>query len=164
MSNVDFIYTDHPLKKLEYTLDDMFGEYEIKWWSSIDNSPVTGIKFSEGELQGSEEEVAGSLFLELIRYRVIKSGSVDFQYHKHHPENVKYASRASLNWLLNFIRRHLRGGTKKFYYAHLPVPFDSGSKKHVMKKIDLAKFNPKDKEFEFGYNTIWEFFDSSLNM
>jgi hypothetical protein len=159
MTATTFIYTDQPLSRTEYSLEDIFGE-EYMAFVFTEGLPLFGIHFSQEKLHEIDEEAAGNPFPELIRYRVVSFAG--FEYNKHYPENIKRSSRRSLDWLLEIARRHLRNGAKKFYYASLCTPTYWDKKKPKMKEIDLAKFRPKEKKFEFGSFTIWEFVDSSI--
>ena len=161
MSVITFIYTDLPLNKLEYNIEDMFDE-EYPLVISLDGSPVWGISFSKEKLHEIHEEATGHLFPELIRYHVIKSAGVYFEYNKHFPEGMKRSAQMCLDWLFSLVRDHLRSGAKKFYYSELWISFNPDKKKPKMEKIDLANFKPDDTEFSFGNFTIWEFVDSSI--
>ena len=158
MSNIDFIYTDIPLKNLEYTAEEILGGSRSRRVISLDGSPVLGIKFSELP-RNKNSEKWNVPNIGLIRYLVVR-GATFFEYSKDDP--WKEEDKKSLEWLLNLIGNHLRGGAKEFYYAHLWVSSGSDEKKPKLKEIDLAKFKPSEKRFDFGHHTIWKFVDSSI--
>jgi len=160
MSSIEFIYTDKPLKKLNYSVKDMIGADQVPW-VKFSGSPAPGVRFSEEELHKEAEEAAGHLFPGLKRY-LVRASTTSFQYNRSLPADQRESERKCLEWLLNLIRMHLKDGAEKFYYASLWYTFDPDVKKPKMKKIDLAKFIPDDNEFEFGRYTIWEFVDSSI--
>ena len=158
MSDIEYIYTDLPLNRLEYTAEEMIGRGQKMRYVSIDGSPAMGIKFSEVPPSRSRERW-NIPFIDLRRY-MITQGAVRFEYDKNDP--WERSDRMSLDWLLNFIRSHFKSGARKFYYARLWEGFDPDEKSPKLKKIDLAKFEPSEKGFKFGFHTIWEFVDSSV--
>jgi len=160
MSSVNFIYTDKPLKKLEYSIKDVIGE-DLSPFITFDKPLVTEVRFEE-KLSKEDEDATGHIFPDLKKYRII-TNTVSFQYSKNFPLEWKTSELKSLEWLLNLARDHLKTGAKKFYYAHLWYTFNPDCKKPKMKKIDLAKFKPNEKEFEFGRYSIWEFVDTDIN-
>ena len=158
MSKIEYIHTDLPLKKLKYMSDEILGGYQATRVMTIDGSPAEGVIFSEVPPRRSKEKW-NVPFLVLRRYMVTHC-AISFEYGKDGP--FREEDRRSLEWLLNFIKDHLRNGAKKFYYAYLWEGYDPDKKNPSMKKIDLAKFKLSEKGFDFGHHTIWEFVDSSI--
>jgi hypothetical protein len=159
MSDIEYIHTDLPLKKLEYTTKDIFGEYQMKSVITIDGSPAnfTEVRFKEVPPRRSQAKW-NIPFLELRRYWI--NSNIFFEYGKY--STFKEDGQKALEWLSNLIKDHLRSGAKKFYYATLCEAYDPDERNPKMKKIDLAKFKPSKRGFSFGDHTIWEFIDSSI--
>ncbi|MDR0791345.1 MAG: hypothetical protein LBE47_02270, partial [Methanomassiliicoccaceae archaeon] len=120
MSDIEYIHTDLPLKRLEYTMEEILGGYTSKRIISIDGSPI-GISLRFKEVPPRRSQAKWNIpFLELRRYWIVTS--VCFEYSKYNTYEIEY--KMSLEWLLNLITDHLRSGAKKFYYATLCEAYD----------------------------------------
>ena len=160
MSVIYFAYTDKRLKRSEYSLQEMLGDkHQLTGNTSLNGSPIPGIRFSKEELCRCDAEAAGHLFPDLRRY-LVHTGAVRFNYHK--TSSFKEGVRLCIEWLFDLIREHLRNGAKKFYFAQLWASYNPDERKPKNRKIDLANFELNDEEFDFGFYTVCEFVDSSM--
>jgi hypothetical protein len=159
MTTVRFIYTDRPISRTEYSPADIFGGGPEEIFLKPDGSPRMAVRLKEPS--ESDEKAAGHLFPGLMIYKV--NTVISFTYNtKCQSDNMNERGRIGLNWLLDLAREHLKNGAKKCYYGVLSDSWSPDQKKPKMKKLDLAKFKPKDRKFVFGDYVIWQFIDSSI--
>jgi hypothetical protein len=158
MTTARFIYTDRPISKSEYFLEDIIGE-DQEVIIQLDGSPSVGISLDEPcEV---DRKAAGHLFPGLIIYRM--DSVLSFNYNsKYQLDYMRERGQKALKWLLDIAREHLKNGAKKFYYGVLNESLNPDKKKPKMRKLDLAEFKPNEKKFDFGDYVIWEFIDSSI--